>query len=91
MVPPPFAVAKSFHFQDSDKYFLPVEKFYKGEFNVDFVHKQDGSTMLIESAKGGHTNVVSYLLDYPNNVPATEMSQLTPPSHDTSQVRTMCL
>lgn len=48
--------------------------------------------MLIESAKGGHTNVVSYLLDYPNNVPTTEMSQLTPPSHDpASQVRTTCL
>lgn len=46
--------------------------------------------MLIEAAKGGHTNVVSYLLDYPNNilsVPAPDLSQLTPPSHDTSQVR----
>lgn len=45
--------------------------------------------MLIEAAKGGHTNVVSYLLDYPNNilsVPAPDLSQLTPPSHDTSQV-----
>lgn len=45
--------------------------------------------MLIEAAKGGHTNVVSYLLDYPNNilsVPAPDMSQLTPPSHDASQV-----
>lgn len=51
---------------------------------------QDGSTMLIEAAKGGHTNVVSYLLDYPNNVlsvPATDLSQLTPPSQDQSQVR----
>lgn len=46
--------------------------------------------MLIEAAKGGHTNVVSYLLDYPNNilsVPAPDLSQLTPPSHETSQVR----
>lgn len=45
--------------------------------------------MLIEAAKGGHTNVVSYLLDYPNNilsVPAPDLSQLTPPSQDTSQV-----
>lgn len=45
--------------------------------------------MLIEAAKGGHTNVVSYLLDYPNNVlsvPTTDMSQLTPPSQDQSQV-----
>lgn len=50
---------------------------------------QDGSTMLIEAAKGGHTNVVSYLLDYPNNVlsvPAADLSQLTPPSQDQSQV-----
>lgn len=47
--------------------------------------------MLIEAAKGGHTNVVSYLLDYPNNilsVPAPDLSQLTPPSQDTSQVNT---
>lgn len=52
---------------------------------------QDGSTMLIEAAKGGHTNVVSYLLDYPNNilsVPAPDLSQLTPPSQDASQVNT---
>lgn len=45
--------------------------------------------MLIEAAKGGHTNVVSYLLDYPNNVlsvPAADLSQLTPPSQDQSQV-----
>lgn len=45
--------------------------------------------MLIEAAKGGHTNVVSYLLDYPNNilsVPAPDLSQFTPPSQDASQV-----
>lgn len=51
--------------------------------------------MLIEAAKGGHTNVVSYLLDYPNNilsVPPTDLSQLTPPSQDASQVYTaLCL
>ncbi|KAK7797973.1 hypothetical protein U0070_022331 [Myodes glareolus] len=50
---------------------------------------KDGSTMLIEAAKGGHTNVVSYLLDYPNNVllvPTTDVSQLTSPSQDESQV-----
>ncbi|XP_051533099.1 ankyrin repeat and KH domain-containing protein 1-like isoform X2 [Myxocyprinus asiaticus] len=56
---------------------------------ADPTHRlKDGSTMLIEAAKGGHTNVVSYLLDYPNNilsVPAPDLSQLTPPSHDTSQ------
>lgn len=43
--------------------------------------------MLIEAAKGGHTNVVSYLLDYPNNVlsvPTTDVSQLTPPCQDRS-------
>ncbi|XP_053098830.1 ankyrin repeat and KH domain-containing protein 1 isoform X8 [Hemicordylus capensis] len=57
---------------------------------ADPTHRlKDGSTMLIEAAKGGHTNVVSYLLDYPNNVlsvPAADMSQLTPPSQDQSQV-----
>lgn len=57
---------------------------------ADPTHRlKDGSTMLIEAAKGGHTNVVSYLLDYPNNilsVPAPDLSQLTPPSQDTSQV-----
>lgn len=50
--------------------------------------------MLIEAAKGGHTNVVSYLLDYPNNilsVPAPDLSQLTPPSQDASQVNTATL
>uniref|UniRef100_A0A8C6XG44 Ankyrin repeat and KH domain containing 1 n=1 Tax=Naja naja TaxID=35670 RepID=A0A8C6XG44_NAJNA len=43
----------------------------------------------LRTAKGGHTNVVSYLLDYPNNVlsvPTTDMTQLTPPSQDQSQV-----
>ncbi|XP_048884161.1 ankyrin repeat and KH domain-containing protein 1-like isoform X3 [Brienomyrus brachyistius] len=57
---------------------------------ADPTHRlKDGSTMLIEAAKGGHTNVVSYLLDYPNNilsVPTPDLSQLTPPSHDASQV-----
>ncbi|XP_013368349.1 PREDICTED: ankyrin repeat and KH domain-containing protein 1 isoform X8 [Chinchilla lanigera] len=56
---------------------------------ADPTHRlKDGSTMLIEAAKGGHTNVVSYLLDYPNNVlsvPTTDISQLTPPSQDQSQ------
>uniref|UniRef100_A0A672IQK3 Ankyrin repeat and KH domain-containing protein 1-like n=1 Tax=Salarias fasciatus TaxID=181472 RepID=A0A672IQK3_SALFA len=57
---------------------------------ADPTHRlKDGSTMLIEAAKGGHTNVVSYLLDYPSNilsVPAPDLSQLTPPSQDASQV-----
>ncbi|XP_037318171.2 ankyrin repeat and KH domain-containing protein 1 isoform X3 [Pungitius pungitius] len=57
---------------------------------ADPTHRlKDGSTMLIEAAKGGHTNVVSYLLDYPNNilsVPAPDLSQLTPPAQDASQV-----
>uniref|UniRef100_H2LRI7 Ankyrin repeat and KH domain containing 1 n=1 Tax=Oryzias latipes TaxID=8090 RepID=H2LRI7_ORYLA len=57
---------------------------------ADPTHRlKDGSTMLIEAAKGGHTNVVSYLLDYPNNilsVPAPDLSQFTPPSQDASQV-----
>uniref|UniRef100_A0A8C9SJJ8 Ankyrin repeat and KH domain containing 1 n=1 Tax=Scleropages formosus TaxID=113540 RepID=A0A8C9SJJ8_SCLFO len=62
---------------------------------ADPTHRlKDGSTMLIEAAKGGHTNVVSYLLDYPNNilsVPAPDLSQLTPPSHDASQVNASAL
>lgn len=29
---------------------------------------QDNSTMLIEAAKGGHTNVVQLLLDYPHSI-----------------------
>ncbi|XP_057589291.1 ankyrin repeat and KH domain-containing protein 1 isoform X11 [Hippopotamus amphibius kiboko] len=57
---------------------------------ADPTHRlKDGSTMLIEAAKGGHTNVVSYLLDYPNNVlsvPTTDVSQLTPPCQDQAQV-----
>ncbi|XP_012583286.1 PREDICTED: ankyrin repeat and KH domain-containing protein 1 isoform X4 [Condylura cristata] len=57
---------------------------------ADPTHRlKDGSTMLIEAAKGGHTNVVSYLLDYPNNVlsvPTPDVSQLTPPCQDQSQV-----
>uniref|UniRef100_A0ABI8A0U4 K Homology domain-containing protein n=1 Tax=Felis catus TaxID=9685 RepID=A0ABI8A0U4_FELCA len=57
---------------------------------ADPTHRlKDGSTMLIEAAKGGHTNVVSYLLDYPNNVlsvPTTDVSQLTSPSQDQAQV-----
>lgn len=45
--------------------------------------------MLIEAAKGGHTSVVCYLLDYPNNLlsaPPPESTQLTPPSHDLNRV-----
>uniref|UniRef100_A0A3B5LM69 K Homology domain-containing protein n=1 Tax=Xiphophorus couchianus TaxID=32473 RepID=A0A3B5LM69_9TELE len=57
---------------------------------ADPTHRlKDGSTMLIEAAKGGHTNVVSYLLDYPNNilsVPVPDLSQLTPPSQDVPRV-----
>lgn len=46
--------------------------------------------MLIEAAKGGHTSVVCYLLDYPNNLlsaPPPDATQLTPPSHDLNRVR----
>uniref|UniRef100_A0A803VEC4 Ankyrin repeat domain 17 n=1 Tax=Ficedula albicollis TaxID=59894 RepID=A0A803VEC4_FICAL len=53
---------------------------------ADPTHRlKDGSTMLIEAAKGGHTSVVCYLLDYPNNLlsaPPPDATQLTPPSHD---------
>ncbi|XP_030756084.1 ankyrin repeat domain-containing protein 17 isoform X3 [Sitophilus oryzae] len=37
--------------------------------NADPNHKlKDNSTMLIEAAKGGHTNVVQLLLDYPHSM-----------------------
>lgn len=53
---------------------------------ADPTHRlKDGSTMLIEAAKGGHTNVVSYLLDYPKNVisvPSTDTTQMMPSLHD---------
>ncbi|XP_044136846.1 ankyrin repeat and KH domain-containing protein 1-like [Bufo gargarizans] len=54
---------------------------------ADPTHRlKDGSTMLIEAAKGGHTNVVSYLLDYPNNLlssaSSTDGNQITPTLHD---------
>lgn len=42
--------------------------------SADPFHKlKDNSTMVIEAAKGGHTNVVKLLLDYPHSV------MLTPP------------
>lgn len=42
--------------------------------SADPFHKlKDNSTMIIEAAKGGHTNVVKLLLDYPHSV------MLTPP------------
>jgi ankyrin repeat domain-containing protein 17 len=42
--------------------------------SADPFHKlKDNSTMVIEAAKGGHTNVVKLLLDYPQSV------TLTPP------------
>ena len=35
--------------------------------------------MLIEAAKGGHVNVVNLLLDWPNNMSTTDVTQLSPP------------
>lgn len=36
---------------------------------ADPTHRlKDGSTMLIEAAKGGHTTVVNHLLDWPNSI-----------------------
>jgi hypothetical protein len=38
--------------------------------------------MLIEAAKGGHTNVVNLLLDWPNNMmspSSASLTQLSPP------------
>lgn len=46
--------------------------------------------MLIEAAKGGHTSVVCYLLDYPNNLlsaPPPEATLLTPLTHDLNRVQ----
>ena len=43
---------------------------------------QDGSTMLIEAAKGGHTTVVNLLLDWPSNIlspSSANLAQLSPP------------
>ncbi|GIY46459.1 ankyrin repeat domain-containing protein 17 [Caerostris extrusa] len=49
---------------------------------ADPTHKlKDNSTMLIEASKGGHTNVVQLLLDYPNSMLASP-----PPPPDLSQI-----
>lgn len=60
---------------------------------------QDGSTMLIEAAKGGHTTVVNLLLDWPNNLlsPASaNLAQLSPPPsmmdiHEVGAKTDLCL
>lgn len=44
--------------------------------NADPNHKlKDNSTMLIEAAKGGHTNVVQLLLDYPHSMQPMVLNQ----------------
>ncbi|XP_052760903.1 ankyrin repeat domain-containing protein 17-like isoform X2 [Mya arenaria] len=46
---------------------------------ADPTHKlKDGSTMVIEAAKGGHTNVVKLLLEYPNRVIMNHGQELPP-------------
>ncbi|KAG8579262.1 hypothetical protein GDO81_010781 [Engystomops pustulosus] len=62
---------------------------------ADPTHRlKDGSTMLIEAAKGGHTNVVSYLLDYPKNfksIPSADISPITPTINHTDQFAVSCV
>jgi len=41
--------------------------------------------MLIEAVKGGHTNVVQILIDYPNNFTAAKNDQASVPSPGVSQ------
>ncbi|XP_066304894.1 ankyrin repeat domain-containing protein 17-like isoform X3 [Branchiostoma lanceolatum] len=60
---------------------------------ADPSHKlKDGSTMLIESAKGGHATVASLLMDYPNNMltppPPPEVPQLASPTSENGQMFT---
>lgn len=43
---------------------------------------QDNSTILIEAAKGGHTNVVHLLLDYPHSVMMQPPAVPPQPSED---------
>ncbi len=45
--------------------------------------------MLIEAAKGGHTNVVNLLLDYPNNLvsPTPELLQAAAAQDPAAEVR----
>ena len=49
--------------------------------------------MLIEAAKGGHTNVVNLLLDYPNSIisPTPDLQQLanTESTANTTEVRSL--
>ncbi|KAI8521456.1 Ankyrin repeat and KH domain-containing protein 1, partial [Branchiostoma belcheri] len=57
---------------------------------ADPSHKlKDGSTMLIECAKGGHATVASLLMDYPNNMltppPPPEVPQLASPTSENGQ------
>ena len=40
---------------------------------------QDGSTMIIEAAKGGHTNVVKLLLEWPNRLMLNSSIDLAQP------------
>ena len=54
---------------------------------------QDGSTMLIEAAKGGHTTVVNLLLDWPGNLTSasSDLTQHSPPqSLNVNEVCTVC-
>lgn len=81
------------------------EKWFYEKFNEHFTCvSQDNSTMLIEAAKGGHTNVVQLLLDYPercgstvdNNLnlaasPTTAVPATTATATQTCSVPTACV
>ncbi|XP_033224897.1 ankyrin repeat domain-containing protein 17-like isoform X3 [Belonocnema kinseyi] len=47
---------------------LAVVELLLGQSADPFHKLKDNSTMLIEAAKGGHTNVVQLLLDYPHSI-----------------------
>ena len=53
---------------------------------ADPYHKlKDNSTMLIEAAKGGHTNVVQVLIDYPNSLVTPGVVEAAPANISTEE------
>ncbi|XP_030835495.1 ankyrin repeat domain-containing protein 17 isoform X5 [Strongylocentrotus purpuratus] len=55
--------------------------------NADPSHKlKDNSTCLIESAKGGHSDVMVLVLEYPTNMIAHPEGMATPPTPDQGEV-----
>lgn len=55
--------------------------------NADPSHKlKDNSTCLIESAKGGHSDVTVLVLEYPTNMAAHPEGMATPPTPDQGEI-----